>query len=124
MPPAALVCWNCGASLRDHSLPLSRHDTCQQCHEVLHCCRMCRFYKVGAPGSCDHDRAEPPARKESANFCNHFRYKLGAFERRHTTSKDDAARQLDALFGDGPAGEPSDPDRDVMKSRLDSLFDD
>tara|TARA_Y100001934_G_C11761897_1_gene499590 strand:- start:51 stop:338 length:288 start_codon:yes stop_codon:yes gene_type:complete len=95
---------------------------------------MCRFYKVGAPGSCDHDRAEPPARKESANFCGHFRHKLGAYERRQTTSKEDAERQLDALFGDAGGGdtgngtpvpgEPADPDRAAMKSRLDALFDD
>ncbi len=124
--PSTLVCWNCGGSLSDIPLPISRHETCQKCREVLHCCRMCEYYKIDAPGNCDHDRADPPARKESANFCGFFRYKLSAYEPRRTTSKDSAEKQLDALFGDGPAPRSgaADPDRDAMKSRLDDLFDD
>ena len=69
----SLHCWNCGASLEGVPLPISRHANCEQCFEVLHCCRMCRHYREDGHTSCDHDRADPPVIKESANFCDYFK---------------------------------------------------
>jgi hypothetical protein len=39
-----LVCWKCGASLADYSLPLRRLEECRACRAQLHVCRMCVEY--------------------------------------------------------------------------------
>ena len=43
-PAPPIVCWKCGASLADLSLPFGRRDECRACRAELHVCRMCRFY--------------------------------------------------------------------------------
>ena len=58
-----LVCWNCGASLAEQPTPISRHDQCPCCFEVLHCCRMCRYYAPGKTIDCE----------EEAKFFDHSR---------------------------------------------------
>lgn len=121
-----LVCWNCGASLADIPRPISRHADCPKCHEVLHCCRMCRWYSPGRPVNCDHDRAEPPVEKEIANFCEFFSPTFGSFVASEAERKGAARSKFDALFGDGesedqPAAEEG---KDDLRSKLDDLFDD
>ena len=121
-----LQCWNCGASLEGIPLPISRHANCEKCFEVLHCCRMCRHYKPDLHQSCDHDRADPPVIKESANFCDYFKPANrfdAAGSRRAASAKSDLA----ALFGDeqgdkDSAEEPSNPAK--PKNPLDDLFSD
>lgn len=123
----SLVCWNCGASLDDVPRPISRHADCPKCHEVLHCCRMCRWYAPGKPGDCEDDRADPPVEKESANFCEYYSPALGSFVSAEAQQKDAAKTRLDALFG-GSEGDEEDDDEDEdpddPKSRLNDLFDD
>ncbi len=132
-----LKCWNCGASLDgvvtgEPSRPISRHTNCQKCFEVLHCCRMCRWYAPGRPQDCDHDRAEPPVEKESANFCEYFSPSRTAFDREEASGKNAAQSKAAALFGDVEETEDSDdPDSDKpadkaddARSKLDDLFDD
>jgi hypothetical protein len=95
-----LICWNCGAALEGVPLPLSRHEHCPRCAEALHCCRLCRFYDPGIGQQCAEDRAEPPANKEGANFCEWFMpnpaVSSGAAKDRQATAR----AKLDALFGD------------------------
>ena len=96
-----LQCWNCAASLRDLPRPVTRHMNCPKCFEDLHCCRMCRHFLDNATDPCADERADPPTRKESANFCDFFQpsgvsYRTGANERRVQ-----AKSNLDALFDDG-----------------------
>lgn len=118
-----LVCWNCGTSLEEIPRPISRHANCPKCYEVLHCCRMCRFYAPGRPGDCDHDRAEPPVEKENANFCEYFAPSFNTWVSAEGQRKEAARSKFDALFGgddvDGGALDPDDP-----RSKLDDLFDD
>lgn len=122
-----LKCWNCGASLAGMPLPISRHANCEKCFEVLHCCRMCRHYREEAHGACDHDRADPPVVKESANFCDYFKpaNKFDAGDRRKATS---AKLDLEALFGneaDAKEEMPDDTETDEKKKNpLDDLFGD
>lgn len=126
---ASLVCWNCGASLDDIPRPISRHANCSACFEVLHCCRMCRHYMPEKRPYCDHERAEPPVEKESANFCDYFK-PTNRFSEKDTARSDQAKSELDALFG-GDAIDVTEtddvfdaPDEDDPLNKLNDLFDD
>lgn len=101
---AVLQCWNCGASLSGLPRPITRHMNCPACFEDLHCCRLCRHYAPNAAASCDEERAEPPVRKETANFCEFFRPRTDAFELRSRSRSADARASLESLFA-SPRGE-------------------
>lgn len=127
---AELNCWNCGASLADIPRPISRHANCPKCFEVLHCCRMCRWYAPGRPGDCDHDRAEPPVEKENANFCEYFS-PINAYVKSESERKDSAKSKFASLFGESGGEDGSDenegarePRESDPRSKLDDLFDD
>ena len=141
-PSKLLNCWNCGETLADVPLPISRHAHCASCFEVLRCCRMCQHYRDLDHTKCAEDRADPPVIKENANFCEFFRPDRNAFNPNITQASGAAKSRLDALFGDAPFGdalsgdalsggdtevEPADdwPENNVPKrSALDDLFDD
>ena len=125
MSSADLHCWNCGADLAGIPRPISRHEQCPDCFEALHCCRLCRHYRVDVTGQCDEDRADPPVVKENANFCDWFRPAAGAFSGDRASRADTAKDRLQALFGSDADAEPStggtdeDPggDREAPESR-------
>ncbi len=123
-----LCCWNCGASLADVPRPISRHANCSKCFEVLHCCRLCRWYAPGRPLDCDHDRADPPVEKETANFCEYFSPRLNAFKPVLDEQKIVAKAKLADLFGAGDAESASidevDSALDKARSKLNDLFND
>ncbi len=104
-----LLCWNCGQDLHDTPRPISRHATCGQCHQELHCCRLCRHYDPQRAMYCFEDRADPPLEKENANFCDFFSPSHQAFTAQ-TVQKSSLARdKLDDLFDQAPpeaAGNP------------------
>ncbi len=60
---------------------------------------MCRFYNSSAYISCDHERAEPPVIKESANFCDYFK-PANRFDSKGATRAAAARSDLDSLFGE------------------------
>ena len=95
-----LVCWNCGTDLDDIPRPISRHATCSQCFNELHCCRLCKHYDPKRTMQCFEDRADPPLQKENANFCDYFAPRANAHEARTTTKSDAAKDKLADLFGD------------------------
>jgi hypothetical protein len=130
-----LRCWNCGASLAEVPRPISRHEQCPDCFEALHCCRLCRHYRLDVTGQCDEERADPPVTKENANFCEWFRPDAGAFAGARVEKSSAAQDKLKALFGDeddtgeeAPADDaPSDAPRPLTpeeeaRSKLDDLF--
>ncbi len=131
---ADLLCWNCGASLAEIPLPISRHSNCPKCFEVLHCCRLCRLYKPGRPGDCDHERADPPVIKESANFCDYFRESYNAFSPEDESQQQGAKSEFSALFDDNEEISDAHPSEDDpftesppssgSSNPLDDLFDD
>jgi hypothetical protein len=103
-----LRCWNCDRVLADLLLPVSRHAYCPLCAEAVHCCRQCVEFDLRAPAQCRELRAEPPADKTTANFCEWFRPAMGGAGGGSSTDAAAAARaKLEALFG-GAA--PEDPD--------------
>lgn len=95
-----LVCWNCGDSLEGLPQPLSRHDHCPGCFEVLHCCRLCRHFNLDAVDGCREDRAEPPINKAEANFCDYFEPVALGLNARDLKPARDAAQKLEKLFSD------------------------
>ena len=93
-------------------------------------------YAPGRPSDCNHERADPPVIKESANFCDFFKPDRNAYDPKTEPSQSSAAADFDALFNGAPAesktGSEHDPLNFDIKSPdekkddgnpLDSLFD-
>jgi len=118
-----LVCWKCGASLKDLSLPLQRLDECKQCHAELHVCKLCEWYSTAVAKHCRETIAEEVKDKERANFCDYFKPRAGAFSN-PSTAADRAKADLDALFGanktEANPQQPSAADR--ARLELENLF--
>ena len=93
-----LVCWKCGASLADFSLPLGRRDECRACRAELHVCRMCRFYDTRKAKACAEPVADEVLDKERSNFCGYFVAAGGRFTPR-SGAEERARNALDELFG-------------------------
>ena len=98
MQPGDLVCWKCGASLAELTLPLSRTDECRACRAEVHVCRMCRFYDTGKAKSCAEPVADEVRDKERANFCGYLEVAAGRFQSGAAASER-AKDALAALFG-------------------------
>ena len=74
-----LTCWKCGASLEALTLPLRRLEECKACHCELHVCRLCVEYDTRVAKHCREPTAEEVRDKTAANFCDHFKPKVGAY---------------------------------------------
>ena len=94
-----LVCWKCGASIADLSLPLSRFDECRACRAALHACRLCEFHLTTVAKQCREPIAEEVKDKERANFCDYFKPRPGAHVPRNQLEVDQSRAALEALFG-------------------------
>lgn len=120
----ALVCWKCGASLADLTLPLRRLEECRQCHAELHVCKLCEWYSLSVAKHCRETVAEEVKDKERANFCDYFKPRPDAYSTTNTTAATQAQAELDALFGrpkqSEPTSEPSAADK--ARAELEALF--
>ena len=94
-----LVCWKCGASLSQLSLPLMRRDECPSCRAELHVCRMCVEYDQQVAKHCREPTAEEVSNKTAANFCDHFRPRSKAYVAVDTSAADKARLELERMFG-------------------------
>ena len=94
-----LICWKCGHSLAEYTLPLRRLEECRACRAQLHVCRMCVEYDRSVAKHCREPTAEEVRDKEHANFCDHFKPKAGAFQAGATAEADRAKAELAKLFG-------------------------
>jgi len=92
-----LVCWNCGASLAQLSLPLRRLDECAKCRAELHVCKLCVDYDTRVAKHCREPTAEEVRDKTKANFCDF--YKPRAYTAPNTSEGDKAKAELEKLFG-------------------------
>lgn len=110
-----VVCWKCGDGLKEIAWPITRLSRCPECFADLHCCLACRKYAPQYDAKCSDERADPPARKEAANFCSWYAPRPEAFDA-EVHSADHAARAAAAaLFGDaGPQSEPEQDDERPM----------
>lgn len=93
----ALICWKCGSSLADLSVPFLRTEECRACRAELHVCRLCRFYDTTKARQCAEPVAEPVQDKTRANFCGYFEPVAGRFKAASPTASS-ARAALDALF--------------------------
>lgn len=125
----ALVCWRCGASLKDFPMPLVRLAQCKACGADLHVCRLCKFYNPNHFEKCDHEMAEPAREVDVANFCHYFRPHPGAYNPQEKSRADDAMAQLKALFDDTPdsgdtnrTAAETDAANDTAKAKFEALF--
>lgn len=105
-----LVCWKCGASLKDVPRPITRHSNCLACYAELHCCRMCRKYDTRYISRCNDDRTDPPEDKERANYCEYFVPTPNAYSAADAAEAQRARDELAALFGEGPPPEAGGAD--------------
>ena len=94
-----LVCWKCGASLADLSLPLRRLDECRACRSELHVCKMCVEYDTRVAKHCREPTAEEVSDKTYANFCDHFKPRESAYTPPNVAEVDKARTELEKLFG-------------------------
>jgi hypothetical protein len=117
-----MVCWKCGASIADLSLPLRRLDECKQCGAELHVCKLCEFYSIAVAKHCRETIAEEVKDKERANFCDYFKPRPDAYSVAGRDAASKAKADLDALFGGtkSAASEPSAAEK--AKAELEALF--
>ena len=120
-----LVCWRCGASLKDLPQPITRLIQCTACSADLHVCKLCRYYNPRLHQKCDHDMAEPAREIDIANFCDYFTPRPDAYQPLEASKTDAARAQLEALFGgDEEAGADEKDAQQSAKDKFDSLFKD
>jgi hypothetical protein len=120
-PIPGLVCWRCGTSLAEFTLPLRRLEECRKCAAELHVCKLCEWYSVTVAKHCREPIAEEVKDKERANFCDYFKPRPGAHVAQDIATSSKARSDLDALFGGTKgASEPSAADK--ARAELDNLF--
>ncbi len=125
-----LICWSCHGSLDEVPQPISRHDYCPACSEVLHCCRLCALYDPDAVDGCREDRTEPPTNKSEANFCDYFEPVPLQPTPLQPTAARGSEQKLAQLFGDDIATGDAERDEvegssdpmDTARAALDALF--
>ena len=94
-----LVCWKCGASLSELTLPLRRLEECPKCRSELHVCRMCKDYDEHVAKKCREPIAEEVSDKTRANFCDYFAPRAAAYVAPPTDAAERARAELARLFG-------------------------
>ena len=121
-PIPNLVCWKCGSSLAELSLPLRRLDECKQCGAELHVCKLCEWYSIAVAKHCREPIAEEVKDKERANFCDYFKPKPGAYSTAGTAEAAHSKSALDALFGSRKQTTAAPSAADKARADLDALF--
>ena len=117
-----LLCWKCGSLLVELILPMSRREECTTCGADQHVCKMCEYYKPNMANACSEDRAELVSDKERANFCDYFLPSASAFQSGKKMQKQEARRQLAALFGDDLEQEPERDNTETDLSDADAAL--
>ena len=122
---ADLVCWKCGASLADYTLPLRRLEECRKCGAELHVCKMCEWYSLSVAKHCRETIAEEVKDKERANFCDYFKPRPNAYSNAAQTQAEKAKSELEAMFGGGTkagaqSAEPTAAER--ARAELEAMF--
>ncbi|MEW6053245.1 MAG: hypothetical protein AB1552_05560 [Nitrospirota bacterium] len=75
----------------------TRKATCPRCGGDLHICLNCRFYSEKSHNKCIEPKAEFQRTRDRTNFCDYFSFRETS-SASSAKEKEDAKRQLDALF--------------------------
>ena len=118
----SLVCWKCGASLAELSLPLRRLDECKACGAELHVCKLCEFYHLSVAKHCRETIAEEVKDKERANFCDYFKPRTDAYSAKPLDAASKAKADLEALFGGSKPSAQAPSPAEQAKAELEALF--
>src|SRR5271155_3090342 len=94
----SLICWRCGASLVEFSLPLRRLEVCKAFNAELRVCKMFVEYDTSYHKHCREPTAEEVRKKDEANFCDHFKPKAGAYVAKDTAAIERSKSALEDLF--------------------------
>ncbi|HEX2586166.1 MAG TPA: hypothetical protein VHL14_13640 [Steroidobacteraceae bacterium] len=113
------LCWKCGASLAQLTLPILRLDACKQCGSELHVCKQCQFYDVAVAKHCRETVAEEVRDKQRANFCDYFVLNEQAYKPQPAANN--SINALNELFG-GSTSSTSKNNSDQARNALDDLF--
>src|SRR5262245_20848949 len=114
-----LVCWKCGASLADYTLPLRRLEECRKSGAELHVCKLCEWYSLAVAKHCREPIAEEVKDKERANFCDYFKPKAGAYTAAPVEAAAKAKADIEALFGGAKQSSESSA-ADASRAALDA----
>lgn len=117
-----LVCWKCGASLAELTLPLLRLEECKKCGAELHVCKMCEWYSIAVAKHCRETIAEEVKDKERANFCDYFKPRPDAHSAAPAHAGVKAKADLDALFGGSKTSQAEPSAAERARAELDALF--
>lgn len=121
-----LVCWKCGASLAELTLPLRRLEECKRCGAELHVCKLCEWYSTSVANQCREPMAEEVKDKERANFCDYFQPRPGAYSDAALGAAARARAELERLFGASGGGATSDTPQpsaaERARAELEALF--
>ena len=110
--------------------PYSRYEECSACKADLHVCLMCREHDPSVSDGCREDRADFVLDKEKANFCDYFKPRSGAYQKKDESQVREARAKLAELFGENledlnPEGEkPAESEADRALQELRRLFGD
>jgi len=88
-------CFKCGNEIDFDRIKMQRTDMCPHCGQDMHCCRNCEYWDPQSHNQCREHIAEYIADRERVNYCTHFLYRNGTFER---PDLDAAKKRLSTLF--------------------------
>ena len=114
-----LLCYRCGVSLAELTLPISRQDECPACSVYLHVCCMCEFFDPDVPKQCTEDDAEEVHEKERLNFCEWFKPGSDVVDPIKAAKESRARGELASLFGEEEAAKP---EGDALIEDAEDLF--
>lgn len=103
MAQEGLICWNCGKPTGVEGTVM-RSDACEACLADLRSCRGCRHFDPMRRFHCRESIDHGVVNKEKSNFCDYFQMRL--------------ARKIAGGQSDGKS------DRDILKKKLNDLFED
>ena len=103
MAQEGLICWSCG-KITDITGRVMRSDCCDSCHANLRSCRGCRHFDPTRRYQCRETIDSPVAMKEKSNMCDFF--------------------QARAAFKTAGGMTGGKDDKEALKKKFDSLFDD
>jgi len=90
-------CFKCGAELGLVPGNIGRGETCLKCSADVRVCYNCLHYDESSYNECKEPMAERVVDKDKRNFCDYFSLRAGKASRKES-SKEQALKQLDALF--------------------------